>query len=477
MSNIQFLKKKNLEGPATAGVGVDSYLTIEQAEVFGADNIDIVLNGEVLDRAGELEMRQERLLADRKLHAEWIEGPQAEVVEETPEAKSALGKILAWLVGTLGRSQQARRGEMITGGSFMASRAVTIDLHGGYQPNVDFEDLPDVDGYWIKAVEVDDTTNPENWRTPRALEYLDRAYRMKKPAYMYVFVNTAYWLRAQVSDTQLTRWDNLPDDERMREYVKNDPQIRTILQQLLVGEEWMSDPSKLRGTKARAWAGIALDMERYWMSYSDWYANGANCAKVGDFWIKRTCSRLYDNLQWLMLRGYIPTLPITYNYTGWWFTSTYSPSLGDWLCDKPVWLAAWYWSAGSVQTTWQGVKDLLAAIPDTWRPKYVYNKLPEVIQISGDRFIIPQIRNSNNVPRTFDVNLHWQTKEEWYAAIGFQAESDPGDDGGNDGDEENPDLAALTQRVVLLEASNEELKQTVAGLNVWRQKMIEANKE
>jgi hypothetical protein len=398
---IEF-KMKVMRNDLAAFPSSAPYLSVEAAEIAGASNVDLVVDGQVLDRDGELELREELIREERRSHAEQI------------SQTSLLQRMAGWF-----RPQP-------TGGAFMASRATSIDVAGRYQPFVDFEKI-DTDGWWIKAVEVDDTTNPDGWSYPNALDFLDRVYKLKKPAMMYVFVNTAIWQRKQVSTDMLARQDNAPEPERLREYINNDPQIRAILRQLLIGEAWMSDATKLKGTPARAWTGIALDMERYWMSYTDWYANGANCVKVNDYWIDLTCRTLYDRLEWLMMKGYIPTLPI-YNYTGWWFTSTYSPTLGNWLCTKKVWLAAYYWSGAVINTTWQGVKDKLATLPDTYRPKYVYNDLPEVIQISST-FQIPEIRNVNNIPRTFDLNMHWQTKEEWYKDLGFeQVEPDPDPD-------------------------------------------------
>jgi hypothetical protein len=428
---------------------------------------ELRLGDYVLTREDELEMREERLRAERQAHAELIDGPQAEVAEETPEAKTALGKILAWLVGVLGQSQQARRGEMIAGGSFMASRAMGIDITARYQPYIDWVDIqPFVDFVAIKVCEVDDTAGPESWRTKGALEQWDEAYKIGKPVLIYQMINTALWLNRQVDIEKLREQDNLPDDQRAQVYIEEDPQIRALLREWIIGEEWMTDWRKVKTAKKRAAAAYCPDEERYWRSYSDWYANGSNCAKVGDFWIKETVSRHVERVRWLMMRGYLPTVKIL-NYTGWWFTSTYSPSLGDWLCNQDVWIAAWYWNAGSVKTTWQGIKDLIAAIPDTWRPKYIYNDLPELVQISGDRFIPgDDIRNSNGIPRTVDINIAWMTKDEFYAWLGFTPVV-PNHGGDDDGDEENPDLAALTQRVILLEASQEAMKERMARIEAW----------
>jgi hypothetical protein len=400
---IEFIRKSDwLEEASGSTLAVP--LSVEEAVALGPDQVELVVDGEVLDRDGELALREELIREER--------GRQV-------GRRSWLERLVSTLTPALSLGGRESRG------AFMASRAKSIDVAGRYQPYVDFEKLLEVDGWWIKGVEVDDTSNPDGWLYPNALEFLDRVYRLKKPAIMYVFVNTAIWLRRQVDEAKLKGEDNLPDAQRAQAYIENDPQIRAILRQFIVGESWLTDWTKVKAAPKRAWTTVALDSERYWMDYNDWYANGANCKKVGDFWIFFTVKTLYERLEWLMMRGYLPKCELIYNYTGYWFTSQYSPMLGDWLSTKPNWLAAYYWPAGSVKTVWAEIVKLLDAIPDTWRPSKVFNKLPEVIQISGDRFIIPEIRNSSNVPRTFDVNLHWQTKDEWYKALGFNQVVDP----------------------------------------------------
>ena len=296
-----------------------------------------------------------------------------------------------------------------------------------YQPKVNYPKLQGrVSGIMQKMFEVDDQPDNTNFSENNWTPALDGAY-MRYPVIGYCFVNTAWYLNHQHNNVTVENWfkDGITDDDKMNGLVNHDLQLRWFVRSLAIGDLWTRDISALKDgrTHFRACQGLSLDVERWWLSYNEYYANQSTARKVSDFWIGWVTKWLYEKLNWMMDRGYLPKIPIII-YSGKWFIQTYSPlQLGTFVETHDSWVAGYYWNTGGTMTTIEKFKsDYLSLIPDSWRPG-LFGSIIRFYQITGDRFKIPEVTNLAGIPVAIDINVSTHTQEQDYAWLNYTSSS------------------------------------------------------
>lgn len=318
------------------------------------------------------------------------------------------------------------------------------------------------------VVWVDETFHPN----------LQKAYDAKVPYGGYIFVNTAYWLNKQVDAAKIDQIDNLYDSSKADnslyaiEVLDHDPHMRQLLKEWVIGDPslYLKDPNKLKTMKKRKLHLLVLDMERWWLNYSNYTANRKDnpsaVSKVGDFWINKTFVTLVDRIEKFMKMGLIPTVDL-WVYTAKWFLD-YSPSFGNSLSKHKVWWAKYpnsYWPTGTIKTTLENFKNVyLASIPDTYYLEE-FGKRNVAWQISGDKFILPSIKAKTSdgriVDHAVDINLFLGTKEELYSMLNFSespVEPEPNPDPIVDPVIENPDLTEIMSKLNSIEETLNEVR-------------------
>jgi len=309
-----------------------------------------------------------------------------------PDVKSALGKY-----------------------TYFASRDIGLD-GSDYQPKVNWDALRGRMKFVIwKAAEVPDswkTYDPANWIQKTFADACDKCYSNDIPFSGYIYLNPAYfWVNGGTEQS----WLNIDDETDpviwAKNVLKTDLNVYITVRSWIIGTglgDWVLDPNLLKKAyykKVYSWWG---DAERWYRSTSDWLTNGNSATRVGSVWINNMFGRWAYRMTRLMRHGFIPTVPVGF-YSAKWFIDTYCKEFDlSTAQNYPVWNAGWYWNPSpSVVTTLEGVKDQFTTIPDEWRPKMWGKDPTDIIQVSGDRFKIPEITNLNGVPVGTDWNVWW----------------------------------------------------------------------
>lgn len=298
-------------------------------------------------------------------------------------------------------------------GTLWRSKDLGIDM-SDYQPKVNWDGLSGKIKYVIyKSSEVPDswkTTDPANWIQKGFSDACQACYDRNIPFSGYNYLNTAYYVKNNGTVGSWEAIDAETDPDTWASNVfKNDLNVYiTVRSWVMGGGDWVNNPSNLKSAafkRVYSWWG---DLERWYMSTGDWLTNGENAAKVGSVWINLMAGKWAYRMKRLMQLGYIPTVPVGF-YTRKSFITAYSPEFGVGTAGQnEVWNAGWYWSTNpTVVTTIEGIRDQLGTIPDTWRPGMWGKDPTSMIQVSGDRFKIPEITNLNGVPVGIDVNVWW----------------------------------------------------------------------
>jgi hypothetical protein len=318
--------------------------------------------------------------------------------------------------------------------TYYANRPIWIDM-SDYQPVVNWAALKGkIAGVMIKLGEVDDTTNPDYWIESKCAEKIGGAASIGIPAIGYFFVNTAWPLNVGHDTASLNNIFDQPigNDAKMLSLYRNIPEIAMIIRAWAMGSVYTTDITALRDGRVRfrTLAGLALDVERWWRSYTEYYTNAATAHKVEDFWIMFWVKWLKEKLSWMMQHGYLPQVPLdapdeTLHYSAGWFIKQYAPvQFLAYLGDKQSWPAGYYFGSSIGITTLDAFRvNWLSKIPDDWRP-YLFGNV-KFLQISGDQIKIPEITNAAGAPVSIDVNVSVHSTGEDYAWLGFTGDPTP----------------------------------------------------
>jgi hypothetical protein len=346
-------------------------------------------------------------------------------------------------------------------GMYFASLPLWLDASGSYQPVIKYGSLKGraFVGMIHKAGEVDDTAGPDSWLDKTFVNDCQGAYDADMAYAGYVFTHCgAWWLNHGFTMEGVEAIDSAPNDtQRMRQMLTQDPEFALIVRQWAIGDGYVTNPDWLKTASFRKVYEWELDGERWWRSYNQYLAYLRGQADISAVkpieppWIAFSNRKLYERLDWAMMKGYLPRVPVV-SYTGKWFINQYSPDFGAWLGSKETHPAIYYWGAGGVTTTVEELATVyMTQIPDTWKDTSGYRNAmfgtPRFVQISGDRYKIPEITNTAGAPTAIDVNVYVHG-QDWKTWLNFGAVTPPTPD---PEPEPSPDLAALTARVVALE--------------------------
>lgn len=314
-----------------------------------------------------------------------------------------------------------------TAAGFWQTRALWMDF-SDWEPVIDFSLFEKIDGVMVKLFEVDDTTNPAGWIQKGKNDIIYAAQRYNKPCVGYMYNNTAYWPKNGFTAVSVNNlFDNEPtNDLKMKSLIDHDPQFKSLLRSWALGSLYLEDITALRDGRVKflPLAAIAIDVERSCWDYNDYYANPTTYRKVDDYWIMFSTKWFKEKLSWAMQHGYLPQVPInapddTPVYSGNWFIQQFGPVQFKTFLETCVsWVAGYYWSGAAVVTTIEEFKSkYLAQIPETWRP-VLFGKA-RWLQITGDKFRIPQVKDTLGRMVGVDINVSLFTKEQDYAWLGF----------------------------------------------------------
>lgn len=348
--------------------------------------------------------------------------------------------------------------------NYFGTHPVFIDLNTIHQ-KVNWAALKNrpIAGYMDKCGEVDDTAGPDSWMNPNFSGSVQGAADAGAGFVGFLFSHCgAWWLNSQYTQQGVSdifdKASPATDTQRMKNLLMQNKEFALIVRQWAIGDGWTTDPEWLKTAHFRRVQKWVIDIERWWRSYTEYldYLRGnrtiSQVKVIDPPWISFSVKDLQERLIWAMSHGYLPAADIEIvDYSGKWFINQYSPSdLGTFLQTKSTWPAIWYWGAGSVATT---IEDLintqLASIPDSWRDttsfkNAMFGQTIRWVQISGDRFTIPEITDNNGKPTAFDVNVYVAPDDykTWLGITGTPPPPPP---------DTNPDLTALTARVKALE--------------------------
>lgn len=339
-----------------------------------------------MDLFQEMELRQQMLLEQRQHYL--IEAPIDSTLIKKP---NFIQRLLA--PKALG---------------YWGSRPVIFDWGGSYnKPN--FTLLKNRITLGVpKMVEVDDTAGPNSFLAAGFADSVQGLYDAGGGCVPFVFHHCgAYWLNSGFTMKGVSDLDAGTGDARVATYLNptgGDPEIRAIVRQIFIGNDWTTNPGALKTMPHRVIHGIMIDVERWWRSYTDWYVNKGNAKQIEDPWIGFSAKILHDRLQWMMDHFYLPSVPIIF-YSGKWFLNQYATSLGSYLGDKDTIPAIWYFTKGTNTT----IEDISAVymnqMPDNWTSTVKANLFgnPVAIQI-GANFIVPEFPSPTGTPATVDVS-------------------------------------------------------------------------
>lgn len=244
-----------------------------------------------------------------------------------------------------------------------------------YQPVLKAEELKgNIDFMIAKAVEVDDRVigwNQNNsvdaFCTDPAIlnQHAQVAYDLNIPFGIYLFDNPAYKMSWGARAEGYPNWpsaDALAETKALRQAA---------------------------GTKMM-YHGIFIDVERWWYSYAQYYADQATAVKVPATWIRDSAAFLEYRILEDMKAGNLRNVPIIY-YTGKWFVDAYCPLLDTFLANRKQWLAAYpqplYGNAPKF-TTWSELRTAIGLV--NYTPAWIGNKDCELHQM-GDNAKLPGV--------------------------------------------------------------------------------------
>lgn len=133
-----------------------------------------------------------------------------------------------------------------------------------------------------------------------------------------------------------------------------------------------------------------LDIDALVVDFEKYYDNGGRT--IADIHLGKTLDTTMKALVWLQDHGYLPKVMLLV-YTSEWFLREYANVYGRQVCGNYNTIAAgYYWNNSKVNTTFRGMMDELAKVPDDWHPTYVGSVKPgtrnQLLQLSGDHFVL-----------------------------------------------------------------------------------------
>ena len=342
------------------------------------------------NRQQELEFRHNLLMQER-----------TKAMPPMPKAKTALAAV---------------------GVGAFATKSIWLD-YSDYQPKVNLTKLAGrISGVMVKMFEVDDQAASTNFMEDGWANAVGDADAAGLPIIGWFMVNPAWYANNQFAYESVENFfeDGAPDVVNAANLIRNDPQIKYFVRALAIGSVWYQDAAALKDgrVKFRTVHGWGMDLERRWQKYNEWYTNPSTAPVVSDFWIGYTAQHLYEKITWLMDHGFLPKIPCV-NYSSLSFVKEWSPKkLGTFLENKDSWCAGYYWSGSAVNTTIEEFRSkYLATVPNDWKPG-LFGVL-KFIQITGDKFKIPEVTNAAGAPVAVDINVSVHTQAEDYAWLGF----------------------------------------------------------
>jgi hypothetical protein len=163
--------------------------------------------------------------------------------------------------------------------------------------------------------------------------------------------------------------------------------------------------------------GTVVDLERWWIDYTDYYQNRTNAKAVPNAWITALYERFQDAVE--------KTWPDkqTWLYTSYYYVKERMPDVNtnEWLKKMQVnlWIAHWTENAGNITCSWDELRANHYPA-DTFDPMWFEGRRQTVggqhwslWQWGGDRYHLP------GVDGACDLNFYNGTLQQFYDLIGF----------------------------------------------------------
>jgi lysozyme len=147
---------------------------------------------------------------------------------------------------------------------------------------------------------------------------------------------------------------------------------------------------------------FALDIEQYWESWGEWENNNItrfiDPYKISEYG-RRLAEKMKSNFEHVLI------------YTRASFVDEYASPMKSWMKDYKLWYASYPYKKGTVNVTWQELRDSWLPTGEILFPKKYPEDLKNYIfwQFSGDKFIVP------GCTKRIDLNLFRGTREELYS--------------------------------------------------------------
>ena len=166
---------------------------------------------------------------------------------------------------------------------------------------------------------------------------------------------------------------------------------------------------------------IAIDLERWWVDYGEYYANPATARVVTPTWITATFERFID-----AVRKTWPDKEV-FIYSRKSFMEEYAKPILDtgWIKNNlyPIWTAQYIQPGGTVKTTWDEIKaQYLPA--DSVNPQVWGADKWDFWQWSGDCFMLDGFKDGKAYSAV-DISFYNGTATHLWQRIGFNPKADP----------------------------------------------------
>ena len=316
-----------------------------------------------------------------------------------------------------------------------------IDV-SNYQPVLKASDLAGhISALACKACEVDDQPwvggqSVDKFVDPKLADNVQLAYDLKIPCAVYIFDNPNYTMVNGGSWSDHVKHPN-----------SGDPRILALRQAL----------------KNKTYHAICIDVERWWKSYNQYYANKGTAEKIPPIWIHDSAADLEQRIKEDQAAGLLRKVPIWF-YTGKWFVDAYCPQLDTFLATRRQWLAdyttqVYKLTVGKVMT-WEALQAIIDA--QAFNPPWVGNKRAELVQLT-DAVTVPGIYNAAGSARPVDIDVALVDLSQVFAPGEWSGVTPPP----VDPPPTDTDYAALEARVTATEMRLDTIEATLkAGLKV-----------